>query len=50
MFQIGGSRMDLRGRRVIAIGERDGVQGAAIAACMESAGATVILEITQCFV
>ena len=42
--------VDFRGKRVIAIGERDGVQGAAIAACVQSAGAEVVLEITQCFV
>jgi len=42
--------MDLRGKRIIAIGERDGVQASAIAACVASAGAEVMLEITQCFV
>ena len=42
--------VELRGKRVIAIGERDGVQASAIAACMASAGAEVMLEITQCFV
>ena len=42
--------VELRGKRVIAIGERDGVQASAIAACMASAGAEVFLEITQCFV
>ena len=42
--------VELRGKRVIAIGERDGVQASAIAACMTSAGAEVMLEITQCFV
>jgi glycine/sarcosine/betaine reductase complex component A len=42
--------MDLRGKKVIIIGERDGVQGPAIAECVRSAGAEVLLEITQCFV
>ena len=42
--------MELKGKKVIAIGERDGVQGPAIAACMESAGAEPILIQTQCFV
>jgi betaine reductase len=46
----GGEVIDLRGKHVIAIGERDGVQASAIAACVESAGAQVLLEITQCFV
>ena len=39
--------MDLRGKKVVAIGERDGVAGAAIAACAQSAGADVIYEMTS---
>ena len=42
--------IDLRGKQVIAIGERDGVQSEAIAAAAQSTGAEVILQITQCFV
>jgi len=42
--------IDLRGKKVIAIGERDGVQGPAIAEAVQSAGAEVLLQITQCFV
>lgn len=42
--------MELRGKKVIALGERDGVQGPAIAACLQSAQAQVILVQTQCFV
>jgi len=42
--------MKLAGRKVIAIGERDGVQGPAIAECARSAGADVVLVVTQCFV
>ena len=42
--------MDLHGKKVIALGERDGVQGSAIAQCAVSAGAEVILEMTHCFV
>jgi glycine/sarcosine/betaine reductase complex component A len=42
--------MDLKGKNIIIIGERDGVQGPAIAACVESAGAKPILVQTQCFV
>jgi glycine reductase len=42
--------MELRGKRVIAIGERDGVNGAAIEACVTSAGAEVLYVETQCFV
>ncbi len=42
--------MELKGKRVIIIGERDGVQGPAIAECMKSAGAEPLLVETQCFV
>jgi betaine reductase len=42
--------MELRGKKVIALGERDGVQGSAIAMCARSAGAEVVLEMTHCFV
>lgn len=42
--------MKLAGQKVIAIGERDGVQGPAIAECAKSAGADIALIVTQCFV
>jgi len=42
--------MELKHKKVIALGERDGVQGQAIARCAESAGAEVVLEMTHCFV
>ena len=42
--------MELRGRKVIALGERDGVQGTAIGNCARNAGAEVVLEMTHCFV
>jgi glycine reductase len=42
--------MEIRGKRVIALGERDGVPGNAIADCMRSAGADVVLAETECFV
>jgi betaine reductase len=42
--------MDLKGKKVIVIGERDGVQGEAIAELARSAGAEVLLELTQCYV
>ncbi|CAN5684007.1 hypothetical protein BH20ACT1_BH20ACT1_13520 [soil metagenome] len=40
----------LKDRQVIALGERDGVSGPAIAACAEAAGATVAFVATECFV
>ena len=42
--------MELHGKKVIALGERDGVQGSSIAQCAVSAGAEVVLEMTHCFV
>ena len=40
----------LKGRKVIVIGERDGVPSEAIAACVRSAGGEVVYASTQCFV
>lgn len=42
--------MELKGKKVIIIGERDGVQGPAIEECMKSTGAQPLLVQTQCFV
>ena len=42
--------MDLDGKRVIGIGEREGIQGPSLKLLAESAGAEVILFVTQCFV
>jgi glycine reductase len=42
--------MKLDGKKVIALGERDGVPGPAIGACVESAGAEVVFVETECFV
>ena len=42
--------MKLDGKKVIALGERDGVPGPAIAECMRSAGAQVVFVETECFV
>jgi glycine reductase len=40
----------LRDKKVIVIGERDGVQGPSIVACVEAAGAEVVYNVTECFV
>ena len=42
--------MDLKGKNVIALGERDGVQGGTIEKCVKSIGAEVVMEFTSCFV
>ena len=39
-----------QGKRVIALGDRDGIQGPAIAECLQSAGAEVAFMNTECFV
>ena len=44
------SAMDFKGKKVIAIGERDGVQGGVIADVASQLGAEVVFTITQCFV
>jgi hypothetical protein len=40
----------LKGKLIIALGERDGISGPAIAACVRAAGATVAFVATECFV
>lgn len=42
--------MNLKSKRVLVIGERDGVNAAAIEACVKSAGAEVVYAETLCFV
>lgn len=42
--------MQLKGKKVLVIGERDGIPAPAIAECVRSAGAEVVLALTQCFV
>jgi betaine reductase len=48
-MKIDGGAM-LSGRKVIAIGERDGVPGPLIAECLEGAGMEVVFQATECFV
>ena len=38
------------GKKVIVLGERDGVAGPAIAACVKAGGGEVAYLSTQCFV
>ena len=42
--------MELKGKKVIIIGDRDGIPGEAIKLCAESAGAEVVYAATECFV
>ena len=39
-----------KGKKIIAIGERDGVPGPLIAELAEAAGAEVVYQTTECFV
>jgi glycine/sarcosine/betaine reductase complex component A len=39
-----------KGKKIIAIGERDGVPGTVIAECLEGAGYEVVFQVTECFV
>lgn len=38
------------GKKVIILGDRDGIPGPAIEACVKSAGGEVIFAVTECFV
>ena len=40
----------LAGKKIVAIGDRDGVPGEAIKACIETAGGDVVFASTECFV
>jgi glycine reductase len=40
----------LKDRKIIVIGDRDGIPGQAIALCAESAGGDVVFSSTECFV
>ena len=42
--------MRLADKKIIVLGERDGVQGMALGECVRAAGAEVVLAINQCFV
>ena len=42
--------MDLRSKKIIILGDMDGVPGPAIETCVRSAGAEVVFSTTECFV
>jgi betaine reductase len=42
--------VELKGKKVIAVGDRDGVQGMAIGNCAAAAGGEVVLALTECAV
>jgi glycine reductase len=45
----GGNKM-LKDKKVIIIGDRDGIPGPAIEQCIKTAGAEVVFSSTECFV
>ena len=40
----------LENKKVVVLGERDGISGPAIAACIKAAGGEVVFSATECFV
>jgi betaine reductase len=40
----------VKGKKVAILGDRDGIPGPAIEACIESAGGEVVFSTTECFV
>jgi betaine reductase len=42
--------MELKGKKAIVLGDRDGIPGPAIEECLRSAGAEVLFASTECFV
>ena len=40
----------LEGKKIVIIGDRDGIPGPAIEECVKSAGAEVVFSTTECFV
>lgn len=42
--------LDVKGKKVLVIGDRDGIPGQAIETCLENTGAEVIFSSTECFV
>ena len=40
----------LTGKKLLLLGERDGVPGPAMEACLKATGATIEFSVTECFV
>ena len=40
----------LKGKKVVIIGDRDGIPGPAIDECIKTAGAEIVYSSTECFV
>ena len=42
--------IDLKGKHIAVIGDRDGIPGPAIEACLKGTGAIMAFSTTECFV
>lgn len=42
--------IELKSKKAIVLGDRDGIPGMAINECLESAGAEIVFSATECFV
>ncbi len=42
--------MDLQNKKVIILGERDGIQSPAIAECLKNSDGEIVHLVTECFV
>jgi betaine reductase len=40
----------LAGKKILVLGERDGVPSPAIEACLKDSGAEILSSVTECFV
>ena len=49
-YAFKGYRTMLQGKKVVILGDRDGVPGPAIEECVKTAGAEVVFSTTECFV
>ncbi len=47
---ISGQKAMLKDKKVVILGDRDGVPGPAIEECVKTAGAEVVFSTTECFV
>jgi len=46
----GGKMGKLTGKKLLLLGERDGVPGPAMEACLKGSGASIEFSVTECFV
>lgn len=43
-------RVMIKGKKIIVLGDRDGIPGPAIEECVRSAGGEILFSATECFV